>query len=314
LKLRFDEALSLFPDHYFDFIYVDGYAHTGEEGGRTFHDWYPKLKPGGILAGKDYTICRPLVVAAVNAFVREKNLKSMLILPSKEARAESMWSEHPTWLARKPGRLSRTQGLVRSVNRRLDRWLGKRIAVVGNGPIDHGMASEIDDHDIVVRFNACSNYGTSGRKTDILILVNTGGSGLRLSTEPDAINRDALEASKTIWLTVAPGLAAEFASHTDLVGADHAELMRQNRIGSRCWSYISRESFLRAADHLEALGAEPPALPSSGFVTISHLLHTMPRAKLTLYGFTFEGWDKHPWCAEKAFVLAAGKSVKLRPA
>jgi hypothetical protein len=39
LKLRFDEALDLFPDAYFDFIYVDGYAHTGEESGATFDDW-----------------------------------------------------------------------------------------------------------------------------------------------------------------------------------------------------------------------------------------------------------------------------------
>ena len=67
LRMTFDEALDLFPDEFFDFIYVDGYAHTGEEGGRTLINWYAKLKPGGIFAGDDYDFEKwPLVVWAVN--------------------------------------------------------------------------------------------------------------------------------------------------------------------------------------------------------------------------------------------------------
>ena len=67
LRMSFSDAVDLFPNSYFDFIYIDGYAHTGEEGGRTFQDWYPKLKPGGIFAGDDYSVeAWPLVVWAVN--------------------------------------------------------------------------------------------------------------------------------------------------------------------------------------------------------------------------------------------------------
>ena len=40
LRMSFDEAIDLFEDNFFDFIYFDGYAHTGEEGGKTFSDWY----------------------------------------------------------------------------------------------------------------------------------------------------------------------------------------------------------------------------------------------------------------------------------
>jgi hypothetical protein len=66
--MSFDEALSLFDEQFFDFIYFDGYAHTGEEGGKTFADWWPKLKTGGVYAGDDYHADWPLVKWAVNAF------------------------------------------------------------------------------------------------------------------------------------------------------------------------------------------------------------------------------------------------------
>ena len=71
LRMRFEEALPLFPDGYFDFIYVDGFAATGEEGGSTFYDWWPKLKTGGVFAGHDYCPEWPLVVKAANRFTSE---------------------------------------------------------------------------------------------------------------------------------------------------------------------------------------------------------------------------------------------------
>lgn len=70
LRMSFDQALDLFPDRSFDFIYSDGYAHTGEEGGQTLLDWYAKLKPGGVMAGDDYDPKSwPLVVWAVHHLV-----------------------------------------------------------------------------------------------------------------------------------------------------------------------------------------------------------------------------------------------------
>lgn len=94
IKLTFDEALPLFPDNYFDFIYVDGYAHTGEENGKTFYDWFPKLKNGGIMAGDDYHDNWPLVKNAVDLF--SSNIKRDLhVINCHEP--NSVWSEYPTW-------------------------------------------------------------------------------------------------------------------------------------------------------------------------------------------------------------------------
>ena len=98
IKLRFDEAVNLFPDQYFDFIYVDGYAHTGEEFGRTFSDFYPKLKPGGIMAGDDYCPEWPLVVDAVDRFLAVEGLALNII----DCREDVAYSKYPTWYTIKP--------------------------------------------------------------------------------------------------------------------------------------------------------------------------------------------------------------------
>lgn len=72
LRMTFDQALDLFPEQSFDFIYCDGYAHTGEEGGRTLADWYTRLKPGGVMAGDDYDRDNwPLVVWAAHHAVNQ---------------------------------------------------------------------------------------------------------------------------------------------------------------------------------------------------------------------------------------------------
>jgi len=98
MRMRFDEALPLFADESFDFIYVDGYAHDGELNGTTFREWFPKLKRGGIIAGDDYAPDWPLVVAAVDAFCAENGLDLHVI----ECHEDSWNSMYPTWFAVKP--------------------------------------------------------------------------------------------------------------------------------------------------------------------------------------------------------------------
>lgn len=99
LKMRFDEALDLFDDETFDFIYVDGYAHTGEEEGKTLYDWWPKLKKGGLYCGDDYHERQwPLVYKYVNEFCEKNNISELLIT---DTTGKDPYSKFPTWMIRK---------------------------------------------------------------------------------------------------------------------------------------------------------------------------------------------------------------------
>lgn len=99
LRMSFDDALELFPDEYFDFIYIDGYAHTGEQGGKTFFDWLPKLKKGGLLAGDDYADNWPLVKEAVHYFVDQVEGDLHVTDPDLVRKGE-VFNEFPSWFIR----------------------------------------------------------------------------------------------------------------------------------------------------------------------------------------------------------------------
>lgn len=93
LRMQFDQALNLFEDESLDFVYVDGYAHSGEDGGKTIFDWYKKVKIGGVIAGDDYDQTWPLVIEAVDEFIAQSGLDLMLT----SVKGDDPYSQYPSW-------------------------------------------------------------------------------------------------------------------------------------------------------------------------------------------------------------------------
>ncbi len=83
-KITFDDALDIFEDQYFDFVYIDGYAHNGQKGGETICKWIRKVKPGGVLCGDDYDKKFPLTVESVNYVSKETGLELYITDPKYE--------------------------------------------------------------------------------------------------------------------------------------------------------------------------------------------------------------------------------------
>lgn len=92
IRSTFADAVFDIADEYADLIYVDGYAHTGQEGGETLEQWWPKLKPGGIFSGHDYDSEYPQTVAAVDAFVQRHGLELNVIIEKPNC---SWWVKKP---------------------------------------------------------------------------------------------------------------------------------------------------------------------------------------------------------------------------
>jgi len=67
------EAAKLYKESSLDFVFIDA-AHDYTNVKNDIQAWYPKVKPGGILAGHDYCCGWPEVIKAVNDFVLENNL------------------------------------------------------------------------------------------------------------------------------------------------------------------------------------------------------------------------------------------------
>ncbi len=97
MRMRFAKALQAFSDGGLHLVYVDGYAHTGEDDGRIIRDWWPKVAQGGVLAGHDYCQKWPRVVAEVDRFAADNRL-DVTVIPADAA------SGYPSWYVVKEGR------------------------------------------------------------------------------------------------------------------------------------------------------------------------------------------------------------------
>jgi len=72
-RMRSDDAVSLFDNNFFDFIFIDG-LHTYDQLTKDCFNYYPKLKLGGLFCGHDYTVISGVHKAA-NEFANKVNKK-----------------------------------------------------------------------------------------------------------------------------------------------------------------------------------------------------------------------------------------------
>ena len=76
------DAVNDFLDNSLDFVYIDA-NHAFEYVIRDIIEWSKKVRPGGIVAGHDYTNYMYQVKAAVDGWVKAKKIKPLFLTGNK---------------------------------------------------------------------------------------------------------------------------------------------------------------------------------------------------------------------------------------
>jgi len=198
----------------------------------------------------------------------------------------------------------------------------KRVAIVGNGGMGEGAAQAIDAADIVIRFNDCRSYGSGGCRTDVVAVCNTGLPAKTMLGSIGWRTHPAVVAATEIWSVRD---SEKFAELRPVLASSHPEL------GDFCDDYTSQFVIFCAAtakthividrtvheaiDHaLLAFEAGRYVVPSSGMIVIGWVLQKFPDHDIVLAGFDHNGWEWHPFAAERQLVehyIAAGRISRL---
>ena len=198
------------------------------------------------------------------------------------------------------------------------------IVIVGNGEVPAEAAARIDAADLVVRFNDCRSAAERGR-TDVVAVCNTGRPARAMLASPQWRNLAAVRAAAQIWSVRDPEkfvqMRAPLAiSHPELDDfcddytkgfADFAELAGKDHI------IIGRQVHEAVDAALDAYAPPAYVVPSSGMVVIAHVLTAFAGAEVAIAGFGHQGWEWHPFAAEKRLVdsyVASGRLSRLQDA
>lgn len=195
----------------------------------------------------------------------------------------------------------------------------RTIAVIGNGAIDHRYAATIEAHDLIIRFNDCRNFQDCATRTDVVAVCNIGRAAKKLLASPEWRNCQCVSEASEIWSTrdplILPAMKRRLAdshpdlddlcdNHTDDFGLFCEQTKKQHVV-------IPQSSYEAVVLELAAYWNGSYVTPSSGVIAISGALARFPNASITLAGFGHEGWEGHPFSAEKLLVDTWCKTTRV---
>lgn len=202
--------------------------------------------------------------------------------------------------------------------------MSRRIVIVGNGDIPEGVAGVIDAADFVIRFNGCRSAGRGGMKTDAIAVCNTGRPALEMLAGGRWKGSETVRRAGEIWCVRTGGMFAAMRARLAESHPDLDDFCDDYTAGFETFAQATgrRLSAIPAAVHhgvdaaLAAYDPTPYVVPSSGLITIAHVLRNIANAgdRVSIAGFGHEGWQWHPFAAERRWVdaqIAAGHLDRL---
>jgi hypothetical protein len=187
------------------------------------------------------------------------------------------------------------------------------IVLVGNAPLKRDHSSLINSADLVVRFNIPRAYGAeSGTKFDIWSIANSAG-GKKFIDNQVFKNAAYKDQPSQLWLprdvdvhkklrTLYADSETLLTSSTEIDFSD--EIIQANDLKNLHLVRFPSKIYWGCLDVLRKAATRHDAvrIPSTGFLTIYYVLQKLNQQPLTVIGFSFEGWNGHPWHLEKKIV------------
>ncbi|MFZ9752264.1 MAG: hypothetical protein ACO3B3_01740 [Cyanobium sp.] len=196
----------------------------------------------------------------------------------------------------------------------------KRLTIVGNAPLSRDLSAFVDQSDLVLRIGWPRTWGgESGSRFDIWVLQN--GKGGRGYVESRCFLACPFrDLAREIWFPRALGLHNRIPLHPSYGGCvvDAAlddislEILKANDL-RQPWIRLDEAFYARCISQLFDL-SNPDCvvlMPSTGFLAAHYVFETMPDYRLTMVGFSFEGWPGHPWTLEQAHIASLASQGRL---
>lgn len=203
----------------------------------------------------------------------------------------------------------------------------KRLVIVGNGPLSRNFSAEVDSADFVLRFNEPKQgIGLSGTKTDWLMMANSGKPMQRRLEDPKLVGSPIFQAAKEVIFAYHPSVVAQYFRKPNPL----------SRLGGRRADWTAR-ALMQFGGAGKEIRIMPPqfyergcrelgvpadkmheVFPSTGFFGIWYALerHPAPEWVAELCGFTWQGWQRHAWADEQAWIaerVNQGRIVLIDP-
>jgi len=182
--------------------------------------------------------------------------------------------------------------------------------LVGNGPTKD-LARVADAADSIVQINHCRHAERlSAKKTQHVFIANMGETVsaplCQAIKDRSALLRDAtiIRGRNPLFYT---SKRAYLETKSWGRSLQDYQLTQSWRMLSNMWpiTSVSLLSSVRLEYQMLRLGMPEAAMPSTGMIAYDWLLRQLkPDDRLTIEGFTFEGWPGHPWEIERELILS----------
>jgi len=184
----------------------------------------------------------------------------------------------------------------------------KQIVILGNAPLDKDYSTMVDQSDFVVRFNVANNYGKfSGIKADALCMSQSGCYGRNLAKRRVIMGLPFIDSVKEIWfprpiMHTARQIFFRSKNEKILRETDFSRfIIDRNKLQRKRIIYCGQALYDNACSDLNIPNRIDIYEPSSGYLAIKYALEKFDSDDTTIHiiGFTFQGFEGHPWEREK---------------